>query len=177
MSSNLFFIIHNFRNYLPRCLDCYSNAGCGPLPWGLEGTLGPCKQRSCTQKHCHLFGCIYLFLCLVASQLLVCWSNFLQLGIGYSSRQGSIPASQIDGWCCLFIYKNLAFSVLILGWLLYFAWRTPSLGGWLVWWGWGEAWGVDSVVLCWHRNRVCQNSVSHLVFSHPSILVVFSKLC
>ena len=63
----------------------------------------------------------------------------------------------------LFDIKNLAFSVLILGWLLGSSWWTPSPGFWLVWCGWGAAWGVGSAGLCWRRNRVYLYIVSHLV--------------
>ena len=141
------------------------------------GTMRLGSQKSCTTQYWRLHKCIFLFLCLVVSQLLLCQSHLLQFGIGYTCRQGLIPAPQ-NNWLCLrYTSKNLAFSVHILGLLLGFSWRAASPGCWLVWWGWGEAWGDDSVVLCWQNNRVCQDSVSHLVLCHPSILVEYSKLC
>ena len=127
--------------------------------------------------HSDLYGCIYLFLYIVASQLLVCWSNLLHVELGTLVGMGLYLPLKLLGCAVYLFIKNLAFSVLDLGWLLYFSWRTPSPGCWRAWWSWGEAWGEDSVVLGWHRNRVCQSCVSHLVLSHPSILVVFCKLC
>ena len=95
---------------------------------------------------------IYLFLCFVVFQLLVCQSHLLQFGIGYTCRQGLIPAPHYDRLCLLFALKNLAISVLNLCWLLGFSWWAPSSLCWLAWWGWGEALGVDSVVLGWKRT-------------------------
>ena len=105
---------------------------------------------------------------LVASQLRVCQSHLLQFDIGYMYRQGLIPSPQNTWLCLLFIFNDLAFSVLDLGWQLGFPLRAPLPGCRTVWWDWSEAWGADSVVLCWHKNRVCQKSVSQLVFCHSS---------
>ena len=84
-----------------------------------------------------------------------------------------VGLSMLCTWIAISILKNLAFSGLNLGWLSCSSWWAPSPGCWLVWCGWGSAWGVGSVGLCWQRNRVCLNVVSHLVICHPSILVVY----
>ena len=152
-------------------LDCCSDAVCGSLPWDLVGTFGHCRQRICFSQHWQLYTYLYLLL------FLVCQSKLLKFGIGFNVRQGLTPALRITGLCCLFAYKNLALSVLSLCWLLCFSGWILSLGCWLVWWSWGEAWSMDSLGLFWQRNRVCQRGVSHLVLCHPSILVVYSKLC
>ena len=85
--------------------------------------------------------------------------------------QGFIPAPKILDW--LIAFKYLALSVLNLGLLIYSSWWTLSPGCWLAWCGWGTPWGVGSVGLCWHRNRIFLYIVSHLVMCHPFILVVY----
>ena len=98
-------------------------------------------------------------------------SKLLLLSIWYNVEQESIPTSRVIK--LLPMFKNLGLLVMSLGWLLCPTWWTSTLEGWLVWCGWGSAWSVGSVGLCWQRNRVCLNVVSHLVICHPSILVVY----
>ena len=72
----------------------------------------------------------------------------------------------------LLLFKDLALSVLSLGWLWCPPWLTPSLGGWLVWCSWGPALGVGSIGLFWYCSRFYQSIVSLLVMCHPSILAM-----
>ena len=103
-----------------------------------------------------------------------CWVQVVVVRVEVELRAWSLVGfSMLYTWVANCLLKNLAFSGLNLDWLLCSSWWAPSPGCWLVWCGWGSAWGLGSVGLDWHRNRVCQNVVSHLVIGPPSILVVY----
>ena len=95
----------------------------------------------------------------------------LLFGIWCTMSQEFIPTIKMI-WLLL-LFKDLALSVLSLGWLWCPPWLTPSLGSWLVWWSWGPALGVGSTGLSWYGSRFFQSFVSHLVMCHTRILVVY----
>ena len=120
------------------------------------------------------FYIVVLVLCfrIQAFQLQLRQSKPLLLfGIWCTMSQEFIPTIKMI-WLLL-LFKNLALSVLSLGWLWCPPWLTPSLGSWLVWCSWGPAWGMGSIGLSWYCSRFYQSIVSHLVMCHPSILVVY----
>ena len=106
----------------------------------------------------------------MSEQTTIVWFN------GYNLKKGFIYVPQITELGCLCVDKNLALSALNLGWLLHLSLGPHCLGA-----GWcgevGVMPGVDTLGLCLHNDRVCQDDVSLLVLCHPSILVVLSKLC
>ena len=170
-------ILHSvltFTNFSLYVLEfCHSPVHCSskeiPVLSQVSNCLGqPCSQRSCTPQLCKIYSLMYLFQPLVASLCPLWQSKVLLHGIGYW-----VCISPFIDWGMLASNEHLAFSVPTHGWQLCFSGMTPSPGCCLVWWSWGDAWGLGSVGLCLHRNRDCQMCVSQLVLFHPSNLVVY----
>ena len=161
------------RHNLPWCFHCWSDAACGCLAWGLAGTLGPSRQRCCTLQYLRFYTYIYWVSFLLASQLLLCQSKLLLFRIWHTKRQKFTFAYQIAGLCWLLVLKTCIFSTesMLASVPRHgepFAWVLACLVGFG-----GAAWGGNSVGFLLHYNSGCQDSVSHWVLCHPSILVVY----